>query len=552
MGDLVAQLRRETGPIDPAAVSPRAPSLAPEWAMDLLAVAGLKPPAPDGMVALRYTPHAECFFSGDDPLQLVARVPGLKHLRMAPREPWPAPSDYDPFRCNLVIEALFAAPFAEVEALFRLIPDQVRLAAISAPERSEMDALGIPVERPRETDRQRQTMRVETDRIDALVEIAGEFITAKNSLLPLAASAATVTGDERLSRRILDSYREIERLSSALYAAVTRARMIPLDQTFRRFPRLVRETSARLGKLVDLVIDGATIEADREIVEELFEPLLHLIRNALDHGIEAEAERAAALKPARGVVSLSAEKRGEQVVVRISDDGRGLDPARLRSAAVAKGLITPDAAAALDDQAALQLIFLPGFSTARAVSDVSGRGVGLDAVQASIARIGGRVDVRNRSTTGATFELWLPVSFTMSHLMIVRVGEERYGIPVEKVVEALRVSRQDIHPVRAGHAFVLRGRTIPLLSLPDLLELPLEAGTDADAGTRPIVREPHVLVVDISGERIGLVVDAIAERTETPMRPIARLLRGLPGIAGTTLLGDGQVLLVLNLEELIA
>jgi two-component system, chemotaxis family, sensor kinase CheA len=509
----------------------------PEWAVAILRDSGRVLEAGGGLVALRYEPHPECFFNGDDPLATLARVPEIVHLQIAPREPWPALGDFDPFRCNLTIEAIAAAPLADIEAVFRLIPDQVRLIDLTPSRAAEP-----VVHTAASAEHHPATMRVDAARIDALVEIAGELITAKNSLLPLADAAQRATGDERLSRQILASHQEIERLVGALYSAVTKARLIPLGHAFRRFPRLVRETAARLGKAVDLVIEGEAVEADREIVEDLFEPLLHLLRNALDHGIETEAERLAAGKPARATVTLRARQRGEQIEVELVDDGRGIVPGRIAEAAVSKGLLTATASAALSDAAALQLVFLPGFSTADSVSDLSGRGVGLDAVKSAVQRLGGKLELSSVLEVGTVFRLSLPVSFAMSRLMVVVAGGERFGIAIESIVETLRLSADAIMPLRAGEAFVLRDRTIPLLHLAELLQLPLAAGVAGDL---------RVLIVQAGAERIGIAVDAIAERAETLMRPLSGLLRGMPGIAGTTQLGDGRVLLVLDLEALI-
>jgi two-component system chemotaxis sensor kinase CheA len=318
--------------------------------------------------------------------------------------------------------------------------------------------------------------------------------------------------------------------------------MVPLEQTFRRFPRLVRETSARLGKAVDLVIVGGAVEADREIVENLFEPLLHLVRNGLDHGIEPEADRLLSAKPARGQLRLDARRAGDQVEIDIVDDGRGIDPDLVRATAVRRALVSAPQAAALSDKDILQLIFAPGFSTASSVSDLSGRGVGLDAVRQSIEDLGGTLELRSIFGSGTTFVLRLPIRFAMAQLMVVSVGDERYGIPIEDVLETHRLSPDMIQSVRAGRAFILRDRTMPLLFLAELLQIP----------TFPApLRDLKVLIVRAGQDEVGLVVDAIAERVATLTRPLTGILESLSGIAGTTLLGDGKILLVLNLEELL-
>lgn len=509
----------------------------PEWALSLRQ--RLPPSAlAQSFVAIRYEPHPECFFNGDDPLATISRVRELRHLSLSLKNPQPSTQDYDPFRCHLIIEAISGGSAGDVESLFRLIPDQVQLHAFSgsapAPER-------VDKELDRRVDRQPTTMRVDPSRIDKLIEIAGELVMAKNALAPLA-NDAQYGGNKALARSIASSHHEIDRLVSSLYSAVTQARMIPLEQTFRRFPRLVRETSARLGKAVDLVIEGGSVEADREIVESLFDPLLHLIRNGLDHGIEPEAGRLQASKSARGRLLLRAQKIGDQVEIEVTDDGAGIDPQRVKATAVDRGILSADQASTLSDKDILQLVFSPGFSTTSSVSDLSGRGVGLDVVRQSIHQLGGSFELQSIVGSGTTFVLRLPISFSMAQLMVVEVGGERYAIPLEDVVETHRLAATMVQSIRAGHAFILRDRTIPLLFLAELLNIPMP--------TSPL-RDLKVLIVRAERDEVALVVDAIAERVQTLTRPLTGFLEGFAGISGTTLLGDGRILLVLNVEELL-
>jgi two-component system chemotaxis sensor kinase CheA len=532
---LLGLLSMETADHDTDAVG-NAPASIPDWAASLYQ--RFAPPGSDEtVVAIRYEPHAECFFSGDDPIATIARLPAIGLLSLSLKEPAPSPGAYDPFRSNLLIEAVSAGPLAEVDAVFRLIPDQVKLVPISG---SAGGAVPTAVSENASV-RPSSIMRVDSARIDRLIEIAGELITAKNGLAPLVDDARN-HGNSPLARQIAASHADIERLVASLYSAVTQARMIPLEQTFRRFPRLVRETASKLGKTIDLVIEGETVEADREIVESLFEPLLHLIRNGLDHGIEAEADRLQESKPARGHMVLRARQRGDQIEIEVSDDGRGMDPQRAKATAIARGLVTKSQATTLSEREILQLAFAPGFSTAAAVTDLSGRGVGLDVVQRSIQSLGGTLDLQSTVGSGTTFTLKLPISFSMTQLIVVEVGDERYGVPIADVIETQKLPMHAIQPVKTGRAFMLRNRTIPLLKLSDLLHLPLPDATPDDL---------KVLIVKVGPDLIGISVDAIAERAETLTRPLTGLLKGVPGIAGTTLLGDGKVLLVLNLEELI-
>ncbi|TCR69265.1 chemotaxis protein CheA [Rhizobium sp. BK376] len=527
----------ESGPeVDEPASEPTA---LPDWVQSLHQRSAVSDDE-GAMVAIRYEPHPECFFNGDDPLALISSLSDLRHLAISIKEPRPSPQDYDPFRCNLLIEAVSGGSLAEAEALFRLIPDQVELFPLFRSTSRQIPS-GPDASVGRSADRRSTTMRVDSSRIDKLVEIAGELIIAKNSLVSLADEARN-QGNAPLAKRILSSHHEIERLVASLYSGVTQARMIPLEHVFRRFPRLVRETSARLGKALDLIIEGETVEADREIVENLFEPLLHLIRNGLDHGIEPEADRLRLSKTARGRIILRARQRGDQIEIEVADDGRGMDPQRVRATAVDRGLISGNQASTLSDVDILQLVFAPGFSTSSSVSDLSGRGVGLDAVQSSVKRLGGTLTLQSVVGSGTSFLLKLPISFSMSQLMVVEVGDERYGIPMSDVVETHRLLTGSIQSVRAGQAFILRNRTIPLLYLGKLLQTPLR-NSDSSHLT--------VLIARAGESEIGVAVDAIAERTETLTRPLAGLLQGVSGIAGTTLLGDGKILLVLDIEELV-
>lgn len=530
---ILALLKNEMADVDQDDAAGTTAEALPYWVLSLRERAA--DVAAGATVAVRYEPHTECFFNGDDPLKTIAALPDLLHMAISFREPV-LRQDYDPFRCNLVIEALSGGSLDDAKAVFKLLPDQVTLFSVDQSEESAPVAKADAV-----PDRQATTMRVDSARIDTLVEIAGELIIAKNNLVPLA-NDARENGNTSLARRIAASHSEIERLIGSLYSAVTRARMIPLEQVFRRFPRLVRETSSKRGKPVDLVIEGETLEADREIVEGLFEPLLHLVRNSLDHGIEPEADRLQNAKPGRGQILLQARQRGDQIEIDVVDDGRGMNPQRVLQTAIDRGLISATDIPALSEQDILQLVFTAGFSTASSVSDLSGRGVGLDAVRRSIQKLGGTVEMQSVMGSGASFILKLPISFSMTQLMVVSVGDERYGIPLADVTETHKIPATAIQTIRAGRAFVLRDKTMPLLDLAELLQASPAASFSGDL---------KVLIVQAGQDQIGVVVDSIAERAETLTRPLGGLLQSVPGITGTTLLGDGKVLLVLNLEELV-
>jgi two-component system chemotaxis sensor kinase CheA len=486
--------------------------------------------AGQAILALRYTPRADCFFLGDDPMALARAIPALIGLHIGPREPWPDGVP-DPFACNLVIEALSTAPDEEIRRIFRFVPDQLLLAEVAPPAVPAAAPAGAAVSR---------SLRVDVDRIDALVDIVGELMVAKNALADLASRAGEI--DPALMRALGAHQAEMDRLVGGMHRAVMAVRMTPLSQTFRRFPRLVRDTAARLGKEVAFELQGEEVEADKSVVDGLFEPLLHLLRNAVDHGVESPAAREEAGKPPAGRIVLGAGRQGDQIVITVTDDGAGLDPAKLRRIAGLRGLRRQAELDALEDAGALDLIFVPGFSTAAAVSAVSGRGVGMDAVRAAVAGLGGRVTVLSTLGAGATVRLALPRAVIVNTVLTVRVGEEAFGVPIEAVTETTQVPAGRILPVGSGEAFVLRDRTLPLLRLAELLGLP------------PAPRPPggvKVLVVASGAQRVGIEVDGFAGRSDVLLRPMAGLLAGTLGVLGTVLRGDGRLLLVLDLPELI-
>jgi two-component system chemotaxis sensor kinase CheA len=485
--------------------------------------------ATGALTAFRYTPDSECFFRGDDPLAIVAAVPDLIALAIVPHAPWPALDDFEPFQCTVMLDGLSAAPIGAVRAAFRLVPDQVALAVVAATRQTEAagNAGGAA------------SLRVDAVRIDALADGVGELIVANNALSHVAAEAERL--DPRIGKQVRDAHAALDRAVADMRRTVLAVRMVSLGPSLRRLPRMVREIAEALGKTVLLDIRGETTEVDKGIADELFEPLLHLARNAIDHGIEPADARRRAGKPEAGSLRLDVRRDGDQVVVALADDGAGIDAARIRDVAVARGLIEREAADTLDDAQALRLIFAAGFSTADAVSAVSGRGVGMDAVQAAATRLGGKVEIDSVPGEGTTIRLRLPLNAIMTRLLIVHAGGERYGIPLDRIVETASVPSDRIVPVGSGRACVLRDRTLPILSLATLL--------GAEDRVAPLTK---LLVTESAAEPVGVIVDGFGERIDGLVRPAAGLMTGVPGISGTTILGDGGVLLVLDLAELVA
>jgi two-component system chemotaxis sensor kinase CheA len=493
--------------------------------------------AGQAITAVRYTPATDCFFLGDDPLALMRAIPGLIALEIGARAAWTI-ENFDPFACNLIFEALASAPVDEVRGIFRFVPDQV-IVVEARPDSAAFQTADGPAIAEGGRDGAVRTLRVDAARIDALADIIGELVVAKNGLAHLAGQAAEI--DPRLARALSVNQANIDRLVGDLHRAVMTMRMIPLTRTFQRLPRLVRDIAGRLNKTVTFDVAGEEVEADKSIVDGIFEPLLHALRNAVDHGIENTETRRGTGKPVEGHIQLEARRAGDQIVISVADDGAGIDLDKVRQLAKSRNHMSGDAVDALDDAAALDLIFAPGFSTASAVTDVSGRGVGMDAVRTAVEALGGRVQVTSTRGVGSTIQLVLPQALVINTIMTVRVGDERFGVPIEAVQETMRIAADRIVPIREGEAFVVRNRTLPLLRLADLLDLPRVSRPD----------DIRVLIASSGDERVGIEVDGFAEPFDVVLRPMQGLLSGMPGVLGTALLGDGQVLMVLDLAELI-
>ena len=395
---------------------------------------------------------------------------------------------------------------------------------------------GMPV-------RARRSLRVDELKIDALLDLANELVIVKNGFAHLATRMDEEDGVHGVGRMISVQYDSMDRLVTELYSTILQLRMVPIANVFRSFPKLVRDIGRRLNKSVKLVTRGETTESDKTIVDLLFEPLMHLVRNAIDHGIETPEQRQDAGKPEIATVTLGASRRGDRFVVEVVDDGRGIDPAKVRRKAEEKQLLSTTELASLSDDQAIELIFSVGFSTASEVSDISGRGVGMDVVRSSIERIGGRVSVKSQLGAGTTISLDLPMNIAMSHIMLVEAGGQIFGIPMDAVSETVRLSPDQISRIKNNDGFVLRDRVVPICSLAELMNLPSRKSASTDARL--------VIVIEFGGRITAIEVDAIRDRMEVVLKPMQGLLSNTRGYAGTTLTGDGAVLLVLDMKEIM-
>ena len=388
-----------------------------------------------------------------------------------------------------------------------------------------------------------RTIRVDVALLDRLLNLVGELVVERGRLGQLGLELGRRPAVHDLADELFRVNGQIARITGALQDAVLQARMLPVARIFRRFPRLVRDLALMLGKAVELELAGEDTELDRTLHEVVADPLLHLVRNALDHGIEPPAERQRAGKPPTGRVRLVAAREGHHVLIRVEDDGRGLDPQRLRRAAVDKGLLTPDRAAALSDREAYDLMFLPGFSTAARVTGVSGRGVGLDVVRQRLEQAGGRVEVESRLGQGTAFTLVLPLTLATLRTLLVRVDEFLYALPLADVGEAVRVEPAELRSVQGRWVTTVRGQVVPLLWL-------RQFGDPRFRPARPA--EPLVAVlVEHQGQPIGLVVDGLLGEQEVVVKGLGELLAGTRGLSGATILGDGRLALILDTPALV-
>ena len=378
-----------------------------------------------------------------------------------------------------------------------------------------------------------KTVRVDIDRLDDMMNLVGELVINKTRLEQIASGY-------RMSE-LEEAIEQMGRLTTDLQSLVMKVRMVPIRQVFDRFPRMVRDISHSLQKNVELVIEGEQTELDRTVIDEIGEPLVHLIRNALDHGIEPPDERVAVDKPKTALLRLAARQEGNNVIIEVEDDGRGMDIDEIRKQAINKGFIDPREMEHLDDKAVLNIIFEQGFSTNNTVNDISGRGIGMDVVKSKIESLNGTIDIETEKGKGTKVIINLPLTLAIIQALLVKVGEEQYAIPLHSIDETTFLIPEQIKMVQNHEVFLLRDMVLPLIRCSRLLEVPTADKKNS---------EEFVVVVHKGAQRLGLVVDELVGQQEIVIKPLGNLLAGIPGIAGATILGNGQVATILDVNSL--
>jgi len=388
------------------------------------------------------------------------------------------------------------------------------------------------------------TIRVDHEKLDHLMNLIGELIINRNRFAMLARSLEEGKNDvAHIGQQLTETTYSMARISDDLQDTIMKVRMVPVSTVFSRFPRLVRDLSRKSGKEVNLITEGEETELDKSVVEVIGDPLVHLIRNSVDHGIETEAERVAAGKPPVGRVWLRAYHRGNSVAIEIEDDGKGIDPVKMREVAVKKNLMTPEEAKALDDRDAIDIIFMPGFSSAEKITDISGRGVGMDVVRTNIKNLKGTVSVTSEVGKGTKFILSLPLTLAIIDALMVVVAGQVYALPLDSVSETTKIELKRMTEVNKRKCVTLRGEVLGIVELAEVLDLPLQEGEREIA--------PIVILQD-NERRLGLIVDRLLERQEIVIKPLGTYLSefDMRGISGATIMGDGSVVLILDPHEI--
>ncbi|GAA9606981.1 chemotaxis histidine kinase/response regulator CheAY2 [Helicobacter pylori] len=387
-----------------------------------------------------------------------------------------------------------------------------------------------------------QTVRVDVRRLDHLMNLIGELVLGKNRLIRIYGDVEERYDGEKFLEELNQVVSSISAVTTDLQLAVMKTRMQPVGKVFNKFPRMVRDLSRELGKSIELIIEGEETELDKSIVEEIGDPLIHIIRNSCDHGIEPLEERRRLNKPETGKVQLSAYNEGNHIVIKISDDGKGLDPVMLKEKAVEKGVISERDAEGMSDREAFNLIFKPGFSTAKVVSNVSGRGVGMDVVKTNIEKLNGIIEIDSEVGVGTTQKLKIPLTLAIIQALLVGVQEEYYAIPLSSVLETVRISQDEIYTVDGKSVLRLRDEVLSLVRLSDIFKVDAILESNSDV---------YVVIIGLADQKIGVIVDYLIGQEEVVIKSLGYYLKNTRGIAGATVRGDGKITLIVDVGAMM-
>ncbi|MGL2682465.1 chemotaxis histidine kinase/response regulator CheAY2 [Helicobacter pylori] len=387
-----------------------------------------------------------------------------------------------------------------------------------------------------------QTVRVDVRRLDHLMNLIGELVLGKNRLIRIYSDVEERYDGEKFLEELNQVVSSISAVTTDLQLAVMKTRMQPVGKVFNKFPRMVRDLSRELGKSIELIIEGEETELDKSIVEEIGDPLIHIIRNSCDHGIEPLEERKRLNKPETGKVQLSAYNEGNHIVIKISDDGKGLDPVMLKEKAIEKGMISERDAESMSDREAFNLIFKPGFSTAKVVSNVSGRGVGMDVVKTNIEKLNGIIEIDSEVGVGTTQKLKIPLTLAIIQALLVGVQEEYYAIPLSSVLETVRISQDEIYTVDGKSVLRLRDEVLSLVRLSDIFKVDAILESNSDV---------YVVIIGLADQKIGVIVDYLIGQEEVVIKSLGYYLKNTRGIAGATVRGDGKITLIVDVRAMM-
>lgn len=528
----------------------------------------------ESLLALCYAPDESSFFFGDDPINLIRQLKDIRTLQIFTGKTDISETfeSYDPFVCRLSFMAVVADSKESLTSLFGYVEEQFCLVdlkpeyldrrkpraeavptgldlIISATDvdkdQEQGAAQGTP---PKETHKKSSAsimLKIDQSLITRFVDLVGEMIIAKNTLPYLSRRAATNYNVPELADEIFNSFGSINQIVESLQEIALEMRMLPVAKAFDRFPRLVRDISAKLGKKINLIMEGEETKADKDVIEALAEPLVHLVRNSLDHGIETPEERISAGKSPEGTIKLKSYQDNSGIVIEIHDDGKGIDPDRIRSKAVEKGITTSDAVAAMNDEEVIQLILAPNFSTAEAISDLSGRGVGMDVVNTMVQGFGGSVKIFSTKGSGSRVRLALPLSMAISKLLIVKQGYSTLGVPSSDIIETLiDIPHSRVTTVAGSAGLEVRGNLLPLYTLAAQLGI-------KDTGAGKSLDNFSAVVLNVRGETVALSVDSFCDIIDVVVKPLEGYMADNRFYSGSTILGDGTIMFVLNLPEVI-